>query len=335
MKGFGPASYEWTEIRVRLQALVAVALASLIAACRSAPEEPSSYKVEVDVTQWIRALGSDDLFESEPAIDGLAALGSNAIPALEAAFAREDASTRRGVVEVLQQIDSAETVRLILRAVQDPDEEVRMEGLQALATSGDERAGPIIERALHDPNPAVYRTAIDACAAVCRSPDALRRIVELAIRDQPFVGISTPRHTLRYILHQEDEQRAQAARDAITNVAFPLLQSPNDRQLRLRAALLVADLSSAAAIPALRDALSRPIKGVPPRVDAQMRAQAIAALGQIDDRESVAILRKNVKRGEPFRTAACRALDQLARRGVEGAAAEAQRCAPATSTGGR
>jgi HEAT repeat protein len=311
--------------------LVAITFAAF-AACNSAPQDSAPYKVEVDVSDWIMALGSDDLFASEPAMDGLAALGPNVIPALEAAFDREDASIRRGIIEVLQQIDSGDAVPLLLRAVEDPNEEVRIQALEALAASDDQRAEPIIERALNDSSPAVYAAAVDACAAECNSADALRRIVDIALHDQPFVRISIPRQTLRYILQQGDVGRAQAARDAIVRIALPLLASESDREERLRAALLVADLNDAAAVPALHDALSRALEGVAPNVNAQMQIQAITALGQVGNQESIAILRDRVERAGPLRPLACRALEQMARRGIGGAAEQADGCTPSSRT---
>jgi HEAT repeat protein len=307
-------------------------LAALSTACDSAPRELNPYVVEVNVTEWIQALESDDLFVSEPAIDGLVALGPNVIPALEAAFERENAPTRRGVAEVLQQIDSPKATDLLLHATDDPDEEVRIKAIGAIATSGDERAVPIIERALNDPSPAVYTAAVDACAAACRSPAALRRIVEIALHDEPFVRISISRRSIRYILRQEVGGRGQAARDAISSIAVPLLESASNRQERLRAALLVADLHDTAALPALHEALERPMEGVAPSVNEQMQIQVIAALGEVGNQESVAVLRDKGARDGLLQQLACRTLEQLAKRGVAEAAEQAEWCAPSHSS---
>ena len=67
-------------MRARAVTLRAATLSiSLLAACAHDP-----YVVSVDTTAWVRALGSDDLNECDTAEDGFIALGSTALPALDA-----------------------------------------------------------------------------------------------------------------------------------------------------------------------------------------------------------------------------------------------------------
>ena len=56
------------------------------------------YRVTIDLGPSIRALGSEDLFESGPAEDRIVALGPEALPALEAALGDESLAVRVGVV---------------------------------------------------------------------------------------------------------------------------------------------------------------------------------------------------------------------------------------------
>jgi HEAT repeat protein len=280
-------------------------------------------------------VGSDDLFESEPAIDGLAALGPAVIPVLEASYGREGAPARRGFIEVLRQIDAPEIVPLLLRAARDPDDEVRHEAILGLGDSKDERARPIVEAALHDPAPAVRDAAVQACSAVCASPSALRHLVEIALHEQPFLRISIPRQTLRVILRGGTDSQVSVAREAIEAMALPLLRSDAGTEERVRAALLTADLRNPAAIPWLTDALEQGVAGVDKRLDPLIKMEVIRALGSVGDEESVDVLVRMSRR--PMRAVqgiACEALAQLAQRGVARATVESRRCTVETAERG-
>ena len=95
------------------------ALLALTAACgRSESEHP--YRATIDLTAEIHALGSDDLFESDPAEAKIVALGSVALPALGSALEREPPAVRVGVVGALARLHTPDTAPLLVGAARDP-----------------------------------------------------------------------------------------------------------------------------------------------------------------------------------------------------------------------
>jgi HEAT repeat protein len=278
------------------------------------PADPSdAYQVSVDVSPWIQALASDDLFESEPALASLVGLGPAAIPPLAAALERETAAIRIGVVEALERLRLPESVPPLIRAAGDPDASVRAEALMALGRLGDDRANEAVESALQDPVPSVVRAAAAACQSLCRSPKAIRRLVAIALSDRPQGGMVAGRGSLRAILNGPDARRAAAARQAVAETATPLLSPDAAPPERARAALLIADTGDTQAIPWLADLLES-------RDDPRLAVQAVTALGSLAHPEALEALRRAAEDESPLlRAAACAALAHLARQGVEGA----------------
>ncbi len=192
----------WTEL------LVAVVLCAASCAEHTAPDP---YVVTVDLRPSIQALGSDDLFASEPAAERLTAIGPVVLPALAAAMDSESAEVRAGIVGVLQDL-GWEGVPLLLRAARDDDLQVRREAVLALGFLGAEQGRSIGEAALEEESPAMLRAAIVACGSLCKSRDALKRLVELTI-ERPQMRVAG--QSLQAILASDDEERAAAARAAI------------------------------------------------------------------------------------------------------------------------
>jgi hypothetical protein len=177
-------------------------LACLAAACA---ESPPDYRVESDLGESIRSLGSDDLEESEPAADRIVAFGRDAIPALATALAREPAAVRLGVVDVLGRIDHPDALPVLMRAAaRDRDVEVRATALRVLGVRAPPEAGALVEAGLADPEPSIRLAAAAACAGLCTSPAALDRLSK-----RPFVRV--------------DDSRAAGQRESC---AAPLPQLP-------------------------------------------------------------------------------------------------------------
>src|SRR4029450_12902290 len=91
------------------------------------------YEVRIDVTEDVRALGSEDAFEWEPAADRLSALGAAAWPVLLRALETESPAGREGIVGVLA--SATEAGDSVLRGLErvaraDPVEEVRVDAVQ-------------------------------------------------------------------------------------------------------------------------------------------------------------------------------------------------------------
>ncbi len=302
-------------------AVAAIALVGGAAPSPGAEPTPANaYRITVDLGSWIRALGTDDLFASEPAADALVALGPAAIPALAVALERESPAIRVGVVDVLERMGDAGAVPPLIRAARDPDEDVRVEALLALGSLGDERARPVVEAALNDADSRIYRAAAVACGSVCRSPRALNRLVDLALGERTAFAMAGPRNSLRALSSGADKSRAEAVRRAIEKKASPLLAHGGDVDARARAGLLLADVGD----PAGRAALCAAVEQTK---DPLFAGEAIAALGRIGDPSVVPALRRaSSGPNRQLRAAACQALKNLASRSVQGAAGEAARC---------
>lgn len=274
------------------------------------------YRVTIDAEPLIRALGSDDLFESDPAEDKLLSLGPAAVPLLAKALEREPANVRVGVVGVLDLLRLPEAAPLLLSAAaNDADEEVRADAVLALDNVKDPHRRQVIEAALGDPSPLVRVAAIQLCATLCSSPAALDRLVQIAISDQqPRTG-GWARLSLAMMINQDAKSaRATDARAAVERRARPLLGATSSLEARARAALLIAELGDRAAAPvlvqAVRDEGARPY-----------RLHAAYALGEVGDAAAVPVLAELLG-GDPTTAAyGADALRKLADKGIPGAAA--------------
>jgi len=288
---------------------VLAALLALTSACgRSESEHP--YRVTVDLTPEIRALGSEDLFESDPAEAKIAALGPAALPALGQALEREPPAVRVGVVGVLARLRTPETAPLLVAAVRDSAEDVRAAAIDALAGLGEARGREAVEAALDDPSGRVRLYAARACAALCSSPTALARLVEIALDDEGFPTTSWARASLRELLGRDNEARAAASRAALAR-----LPEANPIEARARAALLLADLGDPTGCEALAETAQH--ASMP-----QLRVYAIYSLGEVGNETSVPALAALL--GDPTPTVRSYAYDALGKLGGRGIAAAAQ-----------
>jgi HEAT repeat protein len=284
------------------------------------------YEIKIDLAPWIADLGSDDVFTSEAAVERLIGLGEASLPPLRKALENEGPAVRAGVVEALKQLDSPAAVPLLLVAANDSDAAVRAEALLGLGEVGDERGRAVVEAALDDEDRLIALAAADACASLCRTPASLQRLIEMALYAPPFVTMAVPRQSLRYMANQEDE-RASATREAVRATALPLLGRGASVEVRTRAALLLTDVGDAGGIPWLNRVVVQPLKLLNPHLRQQIRLQAISAVGAAGNAGSVAALRRaHTSFGPPLKEPVCRALRQLAQRGVDGAASEAAHC---------
>lgn len=285
--------------------------------CSPARSTPAPYSVTIDLTGAIQDLGSDDLDVSEPAAAQIEAAGGAALPALERVLAVEPTGIRVRAVEVVAAIGEPESVPLLIRACSDPEPAVRAEALLGLDTLADERGRPAVEAALNDPDADVRRAAAQACGALCRSPRAFDRLVEMALHEQPAPRMFIPLGSLREALLGE---AAETARAAILRGTGPFVDPSADPDSRARAALLLALVGDARA-PALLGA------AVQTDIDVALGSQAALALGGVGDASAVRALMRALNRDTKIpRPIVCRALNDMAERGVRGARAAHRTC---------
>jgi len=284
------------------------AMLALTAACtRSESDHP--YRATIDLTPEIHALGSEDLFESDPAEAKIVALGSSALPALGLALEREPPAVRVGVVGTLAQLHTPDAAPLLVTAARDPAEDVRSAAIDALGGLGEAPGREAVEAALDDRSARVRLSAARACAALCSSPAALARLVEIALDDEPLPTTSWARSSLRALLGRDAEARSAAIRAALTR-----LPEANPIEARARAALLLADLGDPAGSEALLKAAQR-------ATTLQLRLYAIFALGDVGDEASVPVLAGLLGDPNPsVRAYAYDALGKLDARGIVPAA---------------
>lgn len=273
------------------------------------------YRVTIDATAWVYALGSDDLFESGPAEDKLVNLGPAAVPLLARALEREPAPVRVGVVGVLDRLKLPEGEPLLLRAAaDDADEDARHAAVQALDGVKDAQRRQVVEAALHDASPQVRRAALALCAKLCLAPAAIDRVVQIAIDDQaPPTGAWALLSVAAILSEDPKTLRATYAAAAIEEQARPLLVSGISLEERTRAALLLAALGDPAAAPVLVQA-AREAKGQP------YRLHVVYALGEVGNCDAVPVLTDLLRSSDVTMAAySYDALRKLAGRGVPGA----------------
>lgn len=303
-----------------LRSCVLAFLAPLVlgAPCGAADDAPSRYRVTVDLTDSIRALASEESSTYDAAVQLLSGLGIALLPTLAEALHREPERVRAGIVEVLDQIGEPECVPLLIEAGSDKSLEVRVDALVALGSLADERARPMVEGSLDDGAEPVRRAAATACATLCRSSTALRRLTEMAVRDPSLGALFPARHSLGVLVGDEDAETAKAARQAVEEIARPAFEKAAGHQERVRAALLLADVGDAGAISWLRESL-------PAETDPALRIQVIATLGDAGDESALPVLVDQAK-DATRRPVVCRAFDRLAARQIKGAAEAARSC---------
>jgi len=283
-------------------------LGSLLAACGD--DDP--YRVETSLASAIRALGSEDIDESEAAAERILAFGRAALPALDRALAREAPAIRKGVIEVLERYEhDSEVAGLVVRtAAHDNDVAVRATALRTLTVYADPRARAVVEAGLFDPEPQIRMEAAAACAEMSVSAAALDRLVEIAIHDATLPTAVAARGAVARLLARGDSMQSQALRRAIGAQVRAALAAP-DPSTALRAALLASDVGDPSGRAILARALGEDIPAL-------LRLQATHALGTIGTSAEIPAL-VALQRQPGLAEYAYDALRRLAEREVVGA----------------
>jgi len=287
----------------------------VLASCGGSGGERHPYQVTIDLAPTIQALGSDDISESGAAVDLLVGLGGRAVAPCAAALEREPESIRAGVVEVLSRLALPEGVPLLVRtAEKDESVDVRSDALAALGTLHDAQGAAVVEAALQSREPSIRLAAAKACARLCTSGPAVKRLVALAITDEPYPNGVAARGGLRAMLRAEDAGFVAAVRGAIEHGARPVVGGSGPLATRARAALLLADTGDATVVPLLLET-ARSANVV------LLRVHAAYALGDVGGADAVAPLVALLESPDAgVVTYGWDSLRRLADRGVRGAA---------------
>ena len=272
-----------------------------------------AYRVSIEIGESIHQLGSDDLFESEPAQSLLIALGPVVIPSLRVALEKEDEAIRLGVIEVLASIEvEGSTVLLAETARTDPSLEARGNAIVALVSRGAPQAQELVALSLQSDEPALYRSATLGCPTLCPAASQLDRLVELIFLE-PITYMDGPRAALLRAI--DTDSRREQATLALKRGAMARLHD-DDLEIRLRAGILLSDIRDPSALEPLSLVLDHDLPVL-------FRARALLLLGEQGDR--VVAKKMGAALGSlstPLRTLACRALSRMAEREVVGAKEE-------------
>jgi HEAT repeat protein len=294
--------------------LAGLLLSLCLAGCGGDAREADPYRVTLDLGPMIHALAEDGpTLDRDAAVDRLAGFGPVALPAVDVALGREDATVRVALIEVLATMDApAATTRLAAVAAHDPDDQVRAQAVLALGGMEAADAVQAVERALDDPNPTVSVTAAAACGTRCTSPAALERRVTLALASAPGPDALRIVGTLDQVLRGPDAEAAARLRALLRERVVPLLQPGTPNAARAVAAFLAVDVDQPAALAALSAVAGDPAQS------ATVRATALRTLGRVGGGESVPVVRAALD-DRTLRLAALGAMQAMAGRGVEGA----------------
>ena len=264
------------------RACPAIFLALTVALLGGCGEQRDDSVVQLDLTETVRALGSDDLQISSAADDRLSAIGEPALPALTAAMRQESEAVRIGVVEVVTVIPGDGASALLVQALADPSAQVRAEAAMALRN----RQGPTVDQALtrafNDPNELVRQRVAIACSASCRSPEGIRALVRHALEDPVQMVASTAASGVASLHASEDPALIPTVKAAV-EASAPAQLADSDAQRRARAAIVLGGIGDTRAIPVLEQVAAE-------SSEPRRRLKAIYALGEIGDASAVPVL---------------------------------------------
>lgn len=297
-----------------------VALAgSLFLSLTTAHAGAAEYEACLDLTADVRALGSDDAFEWEPAANRLSALGPAAWPALVRALEREGPAVRVGIVGVLAsgtEADDAVRQALARVARKDPEVEARADAVAALRKLGGKQSRDVVVAALDDPNPEVRRKAIIACTELCTDDAALARLVALALGDEPVSNALQAKRVLwSSTADGRNAEVVAKVRAETVAAAKPATGASPDAAARraLLAALLLAEVGDDARL----DEIARAAR---PDQDSALLVHALHALGRLGGADRVALVAGLQQAPGAGGVYANDALRRMSERGVTGAA---------------
>jgi HEAT repeat protein len=293
----------------------------LVGACGGSDSaRDARYAATTDLGPTIAQLGATEQSDADAAVERLALLGDPAVPALETAIATEAKPIGLAALDVLGQVGSVRAdAALVTVATKHADPEMRATALLRLGEGGRAAARPVLESALADPSPMVSQTAAIACGALCTSPAAIDRIVEIALDAIPDGEVARIRSSLGRVAGGTDPAAASHAREAVRSRTSAILAGGAPLERKTRAALLAADFG----LPDMEPTLVAAAAGT---TSAPLRAAAIQWLGRAGGAAAVPTLEASL-RDPSTRVGAAMALQAMVARGIPEAKAAIDRFA--------
>lgn len=180
-------SHERLSTRVRKRVLLALSVALVLSACSIARSRPADSEIDQTVGELIQSLASADEEEHSAAVSGLVALGPHAPEALSKGLGNPDEDVRLGVVEALAQMPAETAVPLLLTALDDESWDVRLNTVEALGTFRDRRAvQPLMKRFEVDDDDQVRYECLTSLGLI-GDPAAVDLLVKGTSDEDPYV----------------------------------------------------------------------------------------------------------------------------------------------------
>lgn len=288
----------------------ALVLLWIAAACDRGSDAPApQYVAQTDLTATIAQLGAEEQTDVDEAIERLGGLGDAAVPALETAIAHEKKPIALAAIEALGNVESPRADAALAAVATKPgDDEVRATAVLHLGQGQRPAARPVLEAALRDASPMVRQTAAFACGPLCTSPDAVDRLVDLALGEVPDAELGRIRSTLVRIATGPDQAAAARVRDVVGRRTTAMRAPEESLERRTRAALIAADVGATDAEPVLIEAA----RGT---TSLMLRLAAIQWLGKHGTGAAVPALDDGIQ-DRTIAAGAAVALQQMAGRGV-------------------
>lgn len=317
----------------RSSVVVLIAALAFVGACSSEAPAPDPAPTEarapgttpngvaIQLSRQIKDLGSKNDAVAVQAIDALVAQGPAALDVIATVLGTGSETARENALEVLKELELPESVPILVKVLgKDDDPDVRYETAILLGDLADPRATEVIEATLRDPSWTARTGAARACSTLCGSPEAIDRLVWMAIHDEPVQPGIWARSSLVRMLRKRPADPAPAdmpgrIRTAIEREAKPVALGSGSLETRVRAALLLSDIGDASGMPALREAATGQT------LDAKVMPYPLYVLGQMGDASDVPALKSALGNARPEVSAfAYDALRRLAARNQPGAA---------------
>lgn len=288
-------------------------------AVRAPGTTPNGIAIQLD--RQLKDLASKNDAVAVQAIDALVAQGPAALDVVTPVLEQGPETARENALEVLKELELPESVPLLVKVLgKDDDPEVRYETAILLGQLADPRATEVIEVTLRDQDWTARTGAARACSTLCRSPEAVDRLVWMAIFDEHVQTGIWARSSLVKMLHRRPADPAPEdlpgrVRAAIERAAKPAAGGDGSIETRVRAALLLSDVGDTSGIAALREAVAQQ------SLDPKVMPFPLYVLGQIGDASDVPALSGALGNKRPEISAfAYDALRRLAARNQPGAA---------------
>ncbi len=226
----------------------------------------------------------DNAAARNTAIEALIAIGPQALRALEGAFETDNADVRKFIVDIAGQMNTALSVPLLLKAIQDQDDNVRAAAVEYIGRlKATEAVGSLIKM-LHEEDLWVKYSVIETLGKIGTKEtlpaiaDALtdRALTEVALR--ALSNFRDPRLISKIVPYLKDKRRSVVSQALVTLSKI----ADSEEEIRVLKTELQRQMSAEDLIKRLKDALRTS--------DQQLKKAAVKLLGFFGRGKEVEVL---------------------------------------------